>query len=257
MATESKSKAEFHQKVTRSLTPEEYKLVCLGYVRNNITNAVEDVATILLKFVLHTFVHWKWDYFKTWKKDKSVLKYITDDDKTYTSNESGKAVFGRCNFAMLPNSGLYEIKFKINRIGGMDVYTNIGVTTNLDDNNNTTKDEWWYYSQEYVGWCAAQKISTHEKQYRPYNLMCGGWAEQENNIFYKQMKYSDYNENGKLPSYAKNDILTFKYNSDENWLQFEKNEQNLNEKITNLPKDKTFYWIAGGFSCDLSITVLN
>ena len=55
MQTESKSLTETKGNISRSLTTEQYKLLCLGYVRNNLTNAVEDVATVLLKFVLGYF----------------------------------------------------------------------------------------------------------------------------------------------------------------------------------------------------------
>ena len=84
-------------------------------------------------------------------------------------------------------------------------------------------------------------------------------AARKKNIFVKS-KYV-YKSNNKcyqerLPHIESGDIIILRYDSDNNILSFCKsNDDKLDASITNLPKNKTFYWIVGHHDKRMSVTI--
>ena len=216
-------------------------------------------------------VDWRWDYCS--KSNGFWTKHVKNDQKTFACSAKGLdcRCFARCNTPMKPNSGIYKIKFKIDKISNKRSLANIiGITCNTDNNNNWHEDyHYWYYSNEYIGW-SSYEIRENDtsnsssnssspddgSKYIRGGLLCGSSMCQKNNIFYsKPVKYQSYISKYKtrLPCLKSNDIVILEYDSDHASMRFGKKskfkDDDLNSImiacLNNLPTGKTFYWMVG------------
>ena len=161
-----------------------------------------DMDATKIKMVRYNVVDWHWDYCN--KPNGLFTKHIKNNKKTFECNSKGLGCccFARCNIPMKPNSGIYKIRFKIDKISNNreSIANIIGITCNTDKNNNWDKNHhYWYYSTDYIGWSSYQinikeNINSNEyDQFLPAGLLCGSSVCQKDNIFYKQkIKYKNY-----------------------------------------------------------------
>ena len=165
---------------------------------------------------------------------------------------------------MSPNSGIYKIKIKINEIHGKSTRCKlniIGITSNTDKTNNSiANNEQWFFSHEYIGWSSWDSTEKIHKNV-PNGLVCGkSDTIQPDNIFVlSKFKYVSNNEwyKNALPGLQSGDTIIMRYDSYKSELSFSKsNDKLLDSKITNLPKNKTFYWMVGHICKPMSITIV-
>ena len=180
---------------------------------------------------------------------------------------------------MVCKSGIYKIKFKIDKIdNGIFGYGNIvGITSDKFDDGSINfgtpgKYRWLKKSPNWIGW----RSQVRDDDVRlPHGLYCGsGESGRRKNIFRRsEFKYTS--RNGKhsetLPIYRSGDIVVMIYDSDVGQLSFQlfsKKEDNgngneneevsiLDSYIHNLPRDLTFYWFVGHEGFPMSITILD
>ena len=207
---------------------------------------------------------WHWDYCS--KSNGFWTKHIKNDKKTFNCSAKGFdcRCFARCNTPMKPNSGIYKIKFKIDKISNKESLANIiGITCNTDNNNNWLETHhYWYYSNDYFGW-SSYEIGDNDTwssddytQYIQGGLLCGSSMCQNTNMFYnKPVKYQSYisKYETRLPCLKSNDIVVLEYDSDNGSMRFGKKskfkDDDLNSVmiacLTNLPRSEPFYWMVG------------
>ena len=172
------------------------------------------------------------------------------------------------NNGMKPNSGIYSIKMKINKIDNRWNRGNIiGITSEKYDNNHKKINyyanyyNWFDQSNNYIGWSACDKQDDIEL---PNGLYCGfGDNGRKNNIFRKNnFVYQSKNGNYKtrLPGFKDGDILVLSYDSVLNQLSFfkETDDGKLNSFIENLPKNMIFYWFVAHWDKNpISISIVD
>ena len=249
---------------------ERLHLLACGYLRQHLTNKKinpKDIGQIIAKFL---YEDWKFGYFYDYKghnkNEKQIQVHgIYDSGKTVKCNYDTRAFsnclcFYRISFGMVPNSGIYKIKFKIDKIhSDINFRCNgIGITANTHSTNNAKYDDYWYCAHEYIAWSSCSKKDNIQKM--PNGLICG-YTDQyhSHNIFTQsQFVYKSNNQyyKDRLPPVQPNDTIILQYDSHNNVLSFSKsNDPKLDSAISNLPKDKTFYWIVGHSYGQMSITI--
>ena len=165
---------------------------------------------------------------------------------------------------MKPNSGIYTIKIKINKIENYFYCSNIfGITSDRYDNNNdekmnkNNKDYAWHTDSN-------NYIDVEDDNALPNGLYCG-WSHngRKKNIFRKNtFVYQSKNVNYKhrLPGLQDGDTIILSYNSALNELSFNKENDNdkLSSFIKNLPKNMKFYWFVGhSYGKPMSISIVD
>lgn len=238
-----------------------------------------DILNDLIKLIAvysTTLIQWKWDYdcmhvfgenydyhTHTFSRNKQTLE-CNVKSKRIAGN--GKSLFVQpcnccfqCNIEMKPNSGIYTIKLKIDKIKNSSTYMNmVGITSGMSDRN---KMHYWDTTPSHIGWCA---YDSNNIGINIHGLTCESTANvQENSIFYKKPNrciYQSRNDNYKnrLPTIDNDDVLILIYDSNKNELNFTKeNDEKLDAFISNLPADTIFYWMVGHNSDTMSITIQN
>ena len=240
------------------LTKEELHVLSCGYLRKYLNGKninPDHIAQIIVVF-LH--IDWKLDYFHDYYD--IIMKTRADhgidsNGKTIKCQGFGSsfcACFSRVSFPMIPNSGIYTIKIKIDKID-IGLANAVGMTCNTDDTNNSQSAwKYWYYSYDYIAWstsseghCLAYGLRDRYQSKNIFTL--SKFVYKSNNEYYKE----------RLPPIQSGDTIILQYDSDKNILSFFKsNDDKLNASIINLPKNKTFYWIAGHSGDELSMTIL-
>ena len=214
-------------------------------------------------------VDWKFDYFYDWKnrgKEKG-MHGIYDNGKTVIcKHDLYCQCFYRVSFGMKPNSGLYKIKIKINNVNNETRPGNIiGITSNTNETNNSqTKHNYWACSYDYIGWSSLDtnsNINFQNDPNVPNGLVCGGNDNYQPQNIFVLSKYSYVSNNNwykkQLPFIKSGDIVEMVYDSDNLELSFGKsNDQLLDSKIINVPKNQTFYWMVGHRYKPLSMTIV-
>ena len=176
----------------------------------------------------------------------------------------------RISFGMKPNSGIYQIRMKIDEINNVNRWSAVGITIESIDDEKLDKDyysrNYWGYSNNYIGWSSyhviryAKIISCSNMK---NGLLIGASNSGQNvqdNIFIKSKflykSNNQYYENG-LPNINNGDTIIIKYDSNNSILSFYKtNDAKLNAQISKLPKNKTFYWFAGRYSRQFSVAIV-
>ena len=248
--------------VSPQLNKDKLHLVSCGYLReyciSRNTNP-KDIAQIIAMFL---YVGWTFDYcYEKAGSDHGIY----ENGKTVKCDSLACFCFYRVSYGMVPNSGIYNIKFKIDRIRSDNIYkcNAIGMTCNTDDTNNSVSGgKYWYCSHDYIAWSTFDHDNQlQDHQNLPNGLLCGyAKTYQDNNIFIKsKFIYKSNNQHYKqgLPPVKPNDTIILQYDSNNNSLSFFKsNNDKLNSSIINLPKGKTFYWIVGHSTREMSVTIV-
>ena len=239
-------------------------LISCGYLRKyfNEKNAnPKDIAQIIVSYL---YQDWKFEYFgddDNYGENRSKTEHhgIYNNGKTIKCNDEYYCFcFYRVSLPMIPNSGIYNIKFKCDKLNGNYQCNAIGITSNAHESNNSQSfTNYWFYSQDYIAWSAFGE----EDDDLPNGLLCGFTADyQDKNIFVvTKSVYKSNNQYYKqrLPGFKTGDTIVLQYDSNNNRLSFFKsNDDKLNACITNLPKDKTFYWIVGHQYGLMEITIV-
>ena len=230
-----------------------------------------DIGHIIAKFLNE---QWIFDYWYDYCDRGSKTHCIENNGKTLKCNHS----IGACNcffasfsYDMKPNSGIFKIKFNIDKI--TKSWANIFGIISQDGENNCKKisdndstvlknsiligilsinhDRYCWYSElyDYIGWSA---FDQENNEYLPNGLFCGYDKTLNENIF-RNKHYKN-----RLPGIDNGDIIILEYNSDLSKLTFSKENDNgkLNASIKNLPKEKTFFWFVGHECKEMSVTVV-
>ena len=217
---------------------------------------------------------WKFDYFYDWKnRGKSQVKPIHgiyDNNKTVKckcSDKHGCYCFTRISFGMKPNTGIYKIKMKIKYINNQS-HNVIGITCNKHETNNSHYGNLWYYSHDYIGWTS--RLETEKQGINiPNGLLCGHSYQKKNIFVLSRFEYRSNNKaySKRLPSLKTGDTIEMLYDSYNCQLSFLRcfnaheytwfKSKDLNSTITNLPKDKIFYWMVGHSSGKMSVTIVD
>ena len=224
-------------------------------------------------------ISWKFDYFYDYSNKGSKMHGIKNDGKTIECKHNNNwPMVGRCNcfycaysYAMVPNTGEYTIRIKVNKIDN-GYYSNIiGIisqdfikstrTDNKNRKNKKTNNLRWYNDlYDYIGW--SSHVADNQTVV-PYGLRCGADAKsRSHNIFRSShFRYKSNNENykDKLPSIKNGDVIVLSYDSDAHTLAFSKDNDDgeLNSYIHLLPKTKVFYWFVGHASGQMSMSVVD
>ena len=119
-----------------SKTKDKWHLVSCGYLRKyfsskniNPSNIGQIIATFLR-------MEWKFDHFYEYNKQGLKIHGIEDNGKTLYCNLSRNwchCCFISYSFGMKPNTGEYNIKFKINQIGNQSYGNVLGMLS--EDSN--------------------------------------------------------------------------------------------------------------------------
>ena len=101
-----------------------------------------------------------------------------------------------------------------------------------------------------------------KKMHVPNGLLCGysKYCQQRNIFTLSKFSYKSNNNyyKKKLPYIKTGDKVILQYDSNKNSLSFRNaNDEKLDSSITNLPKDKTFYWIVGHSFGTMSMTIVD
>ena len=237
--------------------------ICKYFATKNIN--VKDIACIVVKFL---FNDWKFDYLEhscNQLNNKSNLHATYNNGKNATSDcDGGHRCYSlhRVSFGMAPNSGIYDIKMKIDKIGSSKRWSAIGITCDNYQSKPSEYCPYWGYSNDYVGWSSYRNGYNNTYSNMINGLLFGArnGIDIENNIFIKsKFVYKSNNQFYKegLPYIKTGDTIIIKYNSNSSILSFFKaNDSKLNAQICNLPKDKTFYWFVGTFAQKFSVTIV-
>ena len=247
---------------------ERLHLLACGFLRkyfNEKNTNPKDIAQIIIKFLP---VDWKFEYFYDYdnrtetKQKRKKYHGIYDDGKTIKCSEHLNCpCFYRVSFAMIPNSGIYSIKIKIDHVGKDDSRNAIGITCNTHETNNSLKEENWYLSDDYIAWTAWNNPYNNKDKLK-HGLLCGydKYLQVTNIFIQSKFVYKSNNEyyTTALPYIRTGDTVILQYDSNKNSLSFFKtNDKKLNAQITNLPKDKTFYWFIGHCFRVMSMTIID
>ena len=241
-------------------------LLCCGFLRRyfktrNVNTSPKDIARMIVTFLL---VKWEWDF----RFDSNLghdadgeesFQYITNNGKTVQCDGGVCYCWFRItNTPMKPNSGIYDIKIKIDEL--VNPFGNcIGITVNGSDK--------LYKGCQHGVWSMGVDFLTWTSENDCPRLKCAlnglflGWGTQENNIFVlNQFKYKSNNEyyKDRLPWLSSGDIVIMKYDSYMRTLSFKKeNDNKLDALVENLPENTTFYWFAGHCGYKISMTVID
>ena len=242
-----------------------FHLLSCGYLRKYFTTKntnPKDIAQIIVKFLV---VNWNFDYTYL-PKDSQSSHGIFDNGKTITCDNKNRGYccycFYRISFGMVPNSGIYSIKIKVDNFLSNNVYlcNAIGITCNTHPTNNSkvSSGDYWYCSHDYIAWSTYNKVDPYPTL--PNGLLCGYLRRFQNKNIFNQTKfvYKSKNQHYKerLPCIKPGDTIIMQYDSNKNILSFFKtNDNKLDASISNLPKDKTFHWIVGHCEGKMSITI--
>ena len=179
-----------------------------------------------------------------------INKNISNNGLKFTANEnSDEYIFGRSDQGMKKNSGIYEIKFKIDEKGGSK--STVGLCTDYYNSKTEKSAIGWNESKYYIGWC----IGYERNEDKVPNGVMAGYNKLKGNIFFENGYKFEGDE--QLPPVKENDIVLLVYDSDKNTLSFGLNGRKLNCKITNLYCDDDLYWFFGRRGSPLQLTVVN
>ena len=248
-------------------------LISCGYIRKYFSTRninPNDIGCVIVKFL---FNDWKFDYFRHSCEyyEKSSVHGIYNNGKTARCDchaillDACHSLY-RVSHGMEPNSGIYEIRMKIDEINNDNLWSAIGITTASYDYGCSPVGtlDCWGYKNDCIGWSSFD----HDKNdcnTRPFSnmkngLLIGYGHKVQDNIFIKsKFVYQSNNKFYKdgLPYIKNGDTIIMKYDSNNNILSFYKlNDNKLNAQISNLPKDKIFYWFVGRYSQQLSVTIV-
>ena len=241
-------------------------LLCCGFLRRyfkkrNVNTNPKDVARIVTTFLL---VKWEWDFCfdaKSRNVDKEEpVHYITNNGKTVKCDHDYHCYcwFRISNTPMKPNSGIYDIKIKIDQI--VHRFGNcIGITRNSSDKlGESCVGSTWARGVDFLTWSSEKDSSRLDWL---SNGLFLSWGNEKNNIFVlNQFKYKSNNKYYKdgLPPISSADIIIMQYDSYMRTLSFKKeNDNKLDALVENLPANTTFYWFAGHVGYKMSMTVID
>ena len=247
---------------------DKLNLLSCGYIGKYFASKnrnPNDIACIIVQFLLYI---WKFDivHFEYCcnRYTKSNGHGISNDGKTVRCDCVSDGIWShrcyslyRVSFGMKPNSGIYEIRMKIDAINNDNHWSAIGITiAGIDDTRN-----YWGFNNKYLGWSSfgpcANKSFLNMKNGLLIGATSGGLDVQDNIFIKSKFMYksnNQYYKNG-LPNIKTGDTIIMKYDSNNRILSFYKsNDVKLDAQISNLPNDKTLYWFAGRYSTELSVT---
>ena len=229
-------------------------------------------------------IGWRFDYFYDYLNKGSKIHGLKNNGTILECNCKHQAwklnKYDKCrcfycaySLGMTPNSGLYTIKIKINKIECKSSSNVIGIisqdskdsinTMGGINNKNILSGCWSHELHDYIGWSTSDTV---DKISLPNGLRCGtgptGGNSRMHNIFRRnnfQYKSNNQYYRERLPSIETGDVIVLSYNSNLNKLSFGKDNDNgkLDSYIDNLPKMKTFYWFVGHVQGAMSLHVLN
>ena len=244
-----------------------YLLSC-GYIRPYFgakNRNPKDIGYIITKLL---YEDWKFDYFET-----SCYSGHGDTHGIYNDSKTAKCdcldtdhscySFYRVSCGMNPNSGIYDIKMRIDDIKNGKRWSAIGITCNTDKQVDSYNSDYWGYLNDHIGWSSfdhsREFYSSTFRHMQNGLLCCAPFGKENENIFVKnKFVYTSQNQFYKkqLPHIKTGDTIIMRYDSNNHILSFYKsNDLKLNAQISNLPKDKTFYWFAGRFCGEFSVTI--
>ena len=216
-------------------------------------------------------IRWRFDFHYDKRNRGSKVHGIDENGRHFQCNHDD----GYCSCfstiigtGMVYNSGIYKIKFKIDKIYNAYGYGNIlGLTSDnfgsidLDKYNGDYK--WYQYSFKYIGWSSL----VYTDEYLPNGLYCGSTPDTCARNIFRRAGFKYVSRNGKygarLPFLRSSDRVVMVYNSDLGELSFELyrkengKESLLDSFIHNLPRGLTFYWFCGHSYKPMSITILD
>lgn len=246
-------------------------ILCSGYIRQFLSRMdISGIEKIVFIYYVDQ-IDWPWtfDYVYDYKNTGQHRHCIKNHGTTLICNHNDSRSYCHCFFCsyslggMIPNSGKYRIKFKINTIYNRAFANMIGIISqncNYSDKikkNKRNDISWFKVFKDYIGWSASGAEDFYGSVPNTINgLYCGS------NIFrVNSFTYVSNNENYKnrLPGFKNNDIVTLLYDSDLGILSFGKENDNakLNAQIYGLPRGNTFYWFVGHFNGRMSLTVIH
>ena len=236
-------------------------------------------------------IRWRFDFFYDSYDRQSAVHGIENNYTCIKCKHDGSCYCFAVikNVGMQSNSGIYQIKLKINEISNDNfTYGNIvGLVSDCNFIKPSKKGnykEWFKASNDWIGWSACQY---ENNIHLPNGLFCGyGDAQRRDKNMFRKNGFVYNSHNGKylskLPAYRSGDIVVLTYNSDIGQLSFKlfkKNTKNNNDKndsnynnnnhgtkdelssvdsyISNLPGDLTFYWFFGHVYKSMSITIVD
>ena len=266
-----KSNKRINSNPTKSNT--HLSLLSHGYIRKyfNTKNInPSDIAQIISTFLSH---NWTFDTYYDYTNTKGLKMHnISNDGKTIKCDYDWGdcyCFFASFSLKMKPQTGIYQIKFKINKVRQAMMENIIGIISYdcynriINDNNNKSRHntlKWIDGLYGYIGW----STDSHDSNKWPNGLLCGepNHISGVNNIFRQnKFEYHSNNENykEKLPPWQENDIVILQYDSDLSTLLFSKENDNgkLDSYIKNLPKKTTFCWFVGHQSEPMSLTIVD
>ena len=155
----------------------------------------------------------------------------------------------RTNQAMVPNSGIYKIRWRIENDPNQNNI--IGICTNYYK-NGSNESVAWLQTNNYIGWSGRLMKGDVVND---LGLTCG-YRKMDTNIFAQSCTGNVGDESEKLPGYKKNDIIGLVYDSDKNTLRFELNGKMLPQVLESVPKT-TLYWCVGKWNVEVKYSILN
>ena len=275
----NKNKQSFNknQDYSQISAKDKLDLISCGYIRKYFATRnrnPNDIACVIVKFL---FNDWKFDYFRHScdHYKKSSVHGIYNNGKTARC-DCDVGPFGACHslyrvsHGMKPNSGIYDIRMKVDEINSDNCWSAIGITTATYDYGCSPLGtlNCWSYKDDCIGWSSFDYDKKDWCYTAPYSNMKNGllvgsssYGEKVQDNIFIQSKFV-YQSNNKfykdgLPYIKNGDTIIMKYDSNNNILSFYKlNDNKLNAQISNLPKDKILYWFVGRYSQQLSVTIL-
>ena len=148
-----------------------------------------DIANVVIKFLLE---NWKFDYrYNYLNRETTTMHGIQNGGKTIKCNYSYTlcyCCYSAFSFGMKPQSGKYNIKFKINKISNLAWPNIVGITSENCENfdktaSMTNNNTWQWFDQlfDYIGWSSSGDVNN---QLLPNGLYCGdNDYSRKNNIF--------------------------------------------------------------------------
>ena len=185
-----------------------------------------------------------------------VPDHIIDKGKTFSCKHTDLncICFARCNKAMNPNSGVYRIQIRINTLDQRGYNSPIGITTIGRVSKKADNTKVIYPNSLF--WVSCQE-SKDRLKWMNYRLL---GTKKKDNVFSKCIRYKSNNDyyGNELPNIVAKDILIVEYDSNCGTLSFKKqNDNKLDAMVTNLPRNKSFYWIATQQLGHVSVTILD
>lgn len=171
---------------------------------------------------------------------------IKNNGKTFDSvdyRHNSETCAARTDVAMIDNSGVHEIYWKIERLHGADNV--IGLCTNLYKAGNPPSKN-WIKTFGYVGWC-----NLNDDQRCKNRILCG-LHNQKQNKFYKSCEFVGE----ALPQYGAKDIIGLIYDSYKHTLKFSKNGKILASELTKIPSGIGLYWFVAKSQRGMKFTII-